>query len=90
MSEFPGLEKWYLQKKSTLSLQDVALWQMLPPHPQRRELEVGQARANARARRAVQNEECYTASSALRAGIRAPFLSAMGTCLKLLLLSTLV
>ena len=35
MSEFPGLEKWYLQKKPTLSIQDVALWQMLPPHPQR-------------------------------------------------------
>ena len=35
MSEFPGLEKWYLQKKPTLSTQDVALWQMLPPHPQR-------------------------------------------------------
>jgi hypothetical protein len=35
MSEFPGLEKWYLQRKPTLSTHDVELWQMLPPHSER-------------------------------------------------------
>ena len=30
MSEFPGLDKWYLQRTETLQCTDAEMWQMLP------------------------------------------------------------